>query len=116
MTGMLHIYLHNGWLATLAILVALFGVGRLARIITWDAFPPAIAVRQWWNRITDDGPWAKLFNCFWCMTPWLMLGSLGWFVLGLYVDWIAIAWWLFWGWLALSYASSIIIARDEPQD
>lgn len=112
----LHLFLDNGWLIAAAVLVALFGVGRLSRVLTWDPYPPAIAVRTAWSRLTNDGPWAKLATCFWCATPWLMLVAIGWFAVGLWVEWIAIAWWIFWGWLALSYASSIIIARDEPQD
>lgn len=114
---MIDLFLNNGWLIVASVLVALFGVGRLSRIITWDEYPPTIALRAWWTRITKPYPgWEKLFTCFWCFTPWLMLGALGWFAVGLWVEWVAIAWWVFWGWLALSYATSIIMARDEPQD
>jgi hypothetical protein len=90
------------------------GVGRLARVITYDDFPPSIKVRIWWDKLTHDGPWSKLVHCFWCLTPWLMLFALAWFVAGIYVTWLAWAWAIFWGWLALSYITSIIIARDEP--
>lgn len=114
---MLDLFLNNGWLIVAAVLVALFGVGRFSRLITWDAFPPAIAIREWWRNVTaKHSEWTKLFECFWCMTPWLMLGCIGWFALGLWVVWVAVAWWIFWGWLALAYAASMIVARDEPQD
>jgi hypothetical protein len=106
----------NPWLIVAAVLVAVFGVGRLSRIITYDDFPPSVAVRIWWSKVTHDGGWAKLAHCFWCATPWIMLGSMGWFALGFVLTWVAWAWWLFWGWLALSYITSIIIGRDEPRD
>lgn len=106
--------LENPLVLWLAIGTAILGVGRLSRIITWDAFPPAIAVRMAWARLTNDGPWNKLLNCFWCFTPWLMLFCIGWFMLGIIVTWVAWVWWIFWAWLALSYVSSIILARDEP--
>lgn len=106
-------FLDNPWLIVAAVLVAVFGVGRLSRILTWDAFPPSVAIRQWWRRVAHRD-WVKLVECFWCATPWIMLGAIGWFTVGLWVEWIAIAWWIFWGWLALSYVASIIIARDEP--
>ena len=103
----------NPWTLFLAILTAVLGVGRLVRVITYDDFPPTIWARMTWDRLTNDGPWAKLAHCFWCATPWIMLVAMvwGWFALG--TDW---AWtcWAFWGWMALSYVSSMIVARDEP--
>jgi len=112
---MIHLFLHNGWLIAAAIAVAVLGVGRLSRILTYDDFPPAMAIRDWWTGLAPYA-WRKLVTCYWCATPWIMLACIGWFAAGLWVEWIAYAWWIFWGWLALSYASSIIIARDEPQD
>lgn len=98
-------------LIVLAILVAAFGAGRLGRVLTYDAFPPAAAARILWDRLTNDGPWAKLAHCQWCATPWIML------VCGLWAYFSSLGWhwWAFWGWLALSYLASIIIARDEPE-
>lgn len=108
----------------LAVLVIVLGVGRLSRVVTWDSYPPAIAIRERWLHLTGEyieetkawepGPWTKLLTCFWCFTPWLMLLAGGWFVLGLYVVWVAWIWWAFWSWLALSYVASMILARDEP--
>lgn len=112
-------YLENPFLTILVVATFALGVGRLSRVITWDAFPPSIRLRELWVKATSSadgtpGPWGKLFTCFWCLTPWLMLGSMAWFAVGMLVPWIAIAWWVFWGWLALSYLSSMLIARDEP--
>jgi hypothetical protein len=100
------------WLVAVAVLV--LGVGRLVRIITYDDFPPSAWARSVWDTITNDGPWSKLAHCFWCLTPWVMLGAMAWYWVGTMVPWINVAWWIFWGWLALSYLASMIIARDEP--
>lgn len=99
-----------------AILTLLFGVGRLARVITYDDFPPSAAVRAAWDTITNDGPWSKLAHCFWCLTPWITLVAMGWWALGVAIEPFAWLWWIFWGWLALSYVASMIVARDEPAD
>jgi hypothetical protein len=102
----------NPLLMLAAAAVITLGAGRLTRIITYDDFPPAAHARALWDRITNDGPWSKLAHCFWCAGPWVTLVALGSGILsGLH--W---GWWLFWGWLALSYVTSIIIARDEPRD
>lgn len=107
----------NLWLALLLSAVTLtLGAGRLTRIITYDTWPPATKFRIWWAKVTNDGPWVKLFTCFWCLGPWVTLAALGWYVAGLYVWWLALSWWAFWGWLALSYVTSMIVARDEPAE
>lgn len=104
-----------GWWLIPAVLVAILGAGRLARLITHDTFPPAAALRQLWtNAMKGHEDWVILAFCFWCATPWIMLVAIGWFLLSINIVWIAWAWWLFWGWLALSYVASMIVARDEP--
>lgn len=99
-----------------AVAVLLLGVGRLVRVVTYDDFPPAARVRAAWDRLTDDGDWAKLVHCYWCFAPWMTLFAMGWWTVGVFVTWIAWAWWIFWGWLALSYVVSMIVARDEPAE
>lgn len=100
-----------------AVLVAVLGVGRIARLVTHDTFPPAAWARQTWTKITLKHPdWNVLFYCFWCFSPWVMLICLGWFLLSLQVAWIAWAWWLFWTWMALSYLAAMVTARDEPAE
>jgi hypothetical protein len=103
-------------IAIAAVLVAIAGVGRLTRAITYDDFPPSIWWRMRWATWTHDGPWTKLFTCYWCLSPWIMAVAIGWYLLGLLVLWIAIAWWLFWGWLALSYLAAILVNHDEQAD
>jgi hypothetical protein len=102
--------------AVAALFVAILGVGRLSRLITYDLWPPAMAVRDWWDNLTKHGEWSKLIHCQWCLTPWLMLVCLLTFAAGLLVAWALIAWFAFWGWLALSYLASMVVARDEPRE
>lgn len=98
------------------VLIGVLGVGRLTRLITHDAFPPAAWLRNRWSTLTRDSDWSLLFRCFWCLPPWLMLGCIGWFIGGTRVPWLGWAWLLFWGWLALSYLASMVVARDEPAE
>lgn len=106
--------LANPLILVLAILTAILGVGRLTRVLTYDPFPPAMAIRMAWLRVTKDGPWGKLATCWWCASFWITLGALLWFWIGSYVLWIQIAWWWFFGALAISYLAAIIITRDTP--
>lgn len=105
------------WWFVWAIAVAILGVGRWARLLTYDRFPPAMAVRQGWtNWVTKHkhDTWNDLFYCQWCLAPWLMLICIGWFALSFLAVWIAWTWWLFWAWGAISYLASMVVARDEP--
>lgn len=108
----------NPLLVVAAVLVAVMGVGRFARLVTYDDYPPTIAIRSAWNRLTGGNGWAKLAYCQWCLSPWIMLGCLGWFFAGVLTGtlWAVISWWAFWGWLGLSYTASIIVRRDEPEE
>lgn len=95
----------------LAVLTAVLGVGRLTRLITYDDYPPTVWFRRWWiQRVTRGNGWGKLADCLWCAAPWLMLPCLAWGVFTSF-QW---PWWAFWGWLGLSYVTSMVVARDEP--
>lgn len=107
------------WWPIWALIVIVLGVGRLARVVVFDSFPPAAWLRQQWTSWTvkhKHEDWTILFFCWWCFTPWLMAVALGWFALTFVAAWIAWTWWIFWGWLAISYLASMVIARDTPQD
>ena len=104
------------WWLVVAVAVIVLGVGRLARIITYDGFPPAKWLRARWEKLTaKHEDWGDLMFCPWCLTPWLYLLAGGWFASTFYVELLAWAWWLFWGWLALSYVTSMVVARDETK-
>lgn len=99
-------------LALCAVFVAVMGVGRLTRIITYEDYPPSVWFRMRWVKLTKGGGWSKLFTCIWCLPPWMMAFCLIW----AYFSALHWTWWWFWTPLALAYLSSIIIRRDEPED
>lgn len=106
------------WQAILAAIVVLLGAARLTRLVTYDDFPPIVAIRMWWDKVTDDGPWAKLLHCSWCFSFWASLLAIGsFFLTPLWVP-LAWAWWIFWGALAASYVAALIVYWDEgnPND
>lgn len=101
------------WLLLAAAAVGILGAARLTRLITADKFPPAAWVRATWDRITRDGDWSLLAHCHWCLGPWMTLLALG----TAFIGPLHPVWWLFWGWLAASYLTSMIVERDEvPHD
>lgn len=95
------------WAAFAAVAVA--GSARLTRLVVHDSFPPAVWVRMRWDRVTRDGSWSTLAHCHWCLGPWLL-------ALALVTAWatdVSVWWWLFWGWLGASYATSWLVEHDE---
>lgn len=108
--------LENPWVAILAIVVGLFGVARLTRVVVYDDFPPAVWWRNTWSAWTHDGPWAKLFTCWWCLSSWVAAVCIVWFLLTDLHPVIMYAWWIVWGALALGYAAAMVIVRDSPAD
>lgn len=108
--------LDNIWIAVLAIIVGIVGVARLTRVIVHDDFPPAVWWRTKWSEWTHDGPWAKLFLCWWCLSFWIALVCIGWFLLIDVSAFFLWTWWIFWGALALSYLATMLIVRDEPNE
>jgi hypothetical protein len=104
------------WQATLAIIVLVVGSARLTRILTIDDYPPSIAIRVWWQKVTHDGPWAKLVSCPWCAGPWITLIALASFAGSFLHPALGWIWWGFWGWLCLSYWVSQYVYFDQGKD
>lgn len=91
-----------------AALVGVLATARLTRLITIDEYPPSIWLRIKWHRLTRDGSWAKLVDCPYCASPYVAAGIFG---VGELTDY-PFGWWLFCGWLAASYAASIVVVYD----
>lgn len=94
-----------------AVLTGLFSSARLTRLITQDHYPPIVWLRTKWDEFTDDGPWALLVHCHWCMAMWVTIpiGLWG------YLSDLHISWWFFNVWLAASYIAAMIVERDEVE-
>jgi hypothetical protein len=99
------------WQAILAVIVGVVGA-----VLTIDDYPPSIAIRVWWQKVTGDGAWAKLVTCPWCAGPWITLLMVASFLISFAAPWLGWAWWVFWGWLALSYWVSQYVYFDEGSD
>lgn len=101
------------WVAVIT--VGVLGGGRLVRLIVHDSYPPAVAVREWWVRLTWDeekqveGRWGLLATCHWCAAPYVTAVVL----LSAWLTDLHWGWWLFWGWLAASYVTAMVVERDE---
>jgi hypothetical protein len=104
------------WAAILAVLVGVIGAARLTRVLTIDDYPPSIAIRVWWQGVTKDGDWAKLVTCPWCAGPWITLIMIISFLVSFLHPVLGWAWWIFWGWLALSYLTSQYVYFDQGRD
>ena len=113
---MIAITIDDHWIIFIAIIVAIVGVARLTRAIVHDDFPPFVWWRIKWSTWTKDGPWAKLFHCWWCLSFWVALVCIGWFLLTAVHVFFLWTWWIFWGGLALSYLATMLIVRDEPKE
>jgi hypothetical protein len=96
------------WLA--AVLVAVVGTARLTRLLVFDTYPPAAWVRARWDGLTKDGPWSVLVHCGYCAAPWIAVVTIAW---GYFTD-LHWSWWVFYGWLALSYLAATFVSWDEP--
>lgn len=106
------------WWFLWALFVAIMGVGRWSRLVTYDKFPPVVWVREKWEVWTvkhAHSDWTDLLFCPWCFTPWLFLICIGWFALTFVAPFFAWSWWLFWGWGAVSYVASIVISYDQKE-
>lgn len=98
------------WLAAAA--VAVLGTARLTRLIVFDAYPPVAWLRARWDARTEDSGWNQLLHCGFCAAPWLAVATIAW-------GWASAlhwSWWVFYGWLAVSYLASAFVAWDEPPD
>ena len=101
------------WQAILAVIDGVVGAARLTSVLTIDDYPPSIAIRVWWQGLTKDGAWAKLVTCPWCAGPWITLIMLASFIVSFLHPALGWIWWIFWGWLALSYWTSQYVYFDE---
>lgn len=107
------------WIAV--VLVTIVSAARLSRLLVIDKFPPIKRVRTWYEDKTDGSDWQWLALCAFCMAPWVMVFVFGTgLAAGVYGDplgrpedhWAFLAWWLFNGWMAMSYLAASYVARD----
>lgn len=120
----------------IAFVVGSIAVGRAARLVVHDAWPPMQNLRVWWlgyqherqekhlDAIRDAhilsprqwwwSGWGPLLTCPFCFAPYAAGIDLTWYLLaeGWWVD----AWWVVNVWAAVSYVAAMIVLRDEPPE
>lgn len=98
-----------GVVLAVAVVVWIASSARLTRLFTQDTFPPVVWARTKWDEYTEDTAWNTLLHCHWCLSVWVTpaVGAWGWLS---NLHW---TWWVFNFALAASYASAMIVERDE---
>lgn len=93
-------------------LVAVGGVARVTRLLTWDVYPPVAFVRRWYISKMGESDWAVLAQCAYCAAPYVAAGDLAW---GYFTHWQT-AWFIVNTWLTVSYAAAITVRYDGDDD
>lgn len=102
---------HEWWVYFLAGITSSIAVGRIVRLIVFDEFPPTVAIRKWWIRVTNAGPWSKLVTCGFCLSVWLTPISWVW-AFASNLHW---TWWAAHGLVACMYLAAMVVAYDQPE-
>lgn len=92
----------------LAFLVGTIGTGRVVRLLTQDAFPPAEWVRVRWHVLVGER-WGLLFECPWCMAPYVAAANVAW----AYFSDLHTSWWFANLIAAVAYVASWLVIHDE---
>lgn len=80
---------------------------RITRLFTHDVFPPIAWLREKLVKISP-GEWATLWVCPYCFAMYSAIVVLLW---GYFVRWDTY-WWLFNGWMAISYLAATYMVND----
>lgn len=101
----------------LALLVGVLSVARTARLLIWDAYPPAVWLRMKWDTKFGDEGWGALIHCQFCATPYMAAGMALWFWLAFFHggETAQQTWWIINGVWGLSYVSALVVSYDTPE-
>lgn len=88
-------------------ILSVAATARLTRLLTWDTYPPVVALRMWWDNHTSED-WSELVHCGYCasmyIAPVVVLS-------GYFSDWHPI-WWIITGTLTAAYGGAMMMAYD----
>lgn len=100
------------WQQVAAVAIAVISTARTARLLIHDQLPPVVAAKAWiLSRYKPDSKWSALWECQFCMAPYLAAGQGVWLWLG-GDHW---TWWVINGWWAGSYLAAITVSYDQPE-
>lgn len=100
-----------------AFVLATLTIARIARLVSWDDFPPMDWARRKWDLVTETDPdlpkdqrsgWNKLIYCGYCVSFYIAIGIVAWALLSDF----STAWWVFNGTVSASYVGAMILSRD----
>jgi hypothetical protein len=89
--------------------IGVVGAARLTRLVTKDHWPPMSTVRRKYVEATQGTEWSVLAECPFCVAPYVVGADLAWAL----CSELDKTWWVVNGWLAASYAASLIVVRDD---
>ena len=103
-----------GWpILALSVVIIVLGSARLTRLLVHESFPPAAYVRILWDRVTGDGDWNLALHCHWCLSFWIVLISIGLYLLTFLAAWWAWVFWITYVALSMAYVAAWIVHHDE---
>lgn len=99
-----------------AFIVAVFAVGRITRLVTFDNYPPVKWFRDKWDAKTGESGWNELLHCPYCFStypalvivPAFAVGLSGWDVFTTFLG----VWWVGCSTLAVAYLAASFVASD----
>lgn len=104
---------HTPFVLIAALVVATLSVARTARLIIYDDLPPMEWLRvRILSRYKSDSKWAALWECPFCMAPYLAAGMGVW----MWLSDLNLFWWVVNVWWGTSYLAAMIVAYDQPED
>lgn len=93
-------------------LVAITSAARITRLVTHDAFPPAVWVRMKWDDLTTSkgkpSGWNLLLHCAYCFSFWATVAVVAWG----YLSDFDTAWWIVNSIFGGSYLAAIVMVHD----
>lgn len=93
-------------------LVAITSAARITRLVTHDAFPPAMWLRIKWDDLTTSkgkpNGWNLLMHCAYCFSFWATVAVV---LSGYLSDWHPI-WWLVNSCFGAAYLAAILMVKD----
>lgn len=102
---------HEWWVYGAALAASVVGVARIVRLVVFDDFPPTVALRLWWDKVTRHGPWKQIVHCGFCLSPYITLGSWAW----AWASDLHWTWWVAHLFAGATYLASIVVAYDQPE-
>lgn len=94
-----------------AFVIGVLACTRVVRLLVDDDFPPTMWLRKTYvSRVPEA--WGGLFECPWCMGPYVVLVDILW----AWGSGLAWWWWLPNVWAAASWLVGFLNVRDLPED